>query len=212
MIITWRGVSFFEILIKTPDKEKFVLEISPFDKNTGLKVPKIKSDILIVSNSTKTFLKTPDTFLIENPGEYGLKSVFIKGIPSSNNNVIYKIEAEGIRICHLGDFKQKELSSQEVEEIGEIDILMLPVGGNEIIDAKTAASIVSQIEPRIVIPMYYKIPGLKMKLDDVDAFLKLMGVEKIEPQEKLKLSVKNLPREETEIVVLKPQSREQKND
>jgi len=204
MIITWHGQSFFEISIKTPDKEKFVLEISPFDKDIGLKVPKINSDILIVSNSTKAFSKTPDTFLIESPGEYGLKGVFVKGIPSLDKNVIYKIEAEGIKICHLGDFKQKELTSQEFEEIGEIDILMIPIGGGETIDAKTAGSIVSQIEPRMVIPMCYKIPGLKMNLESVDEFLKLMGVEKIEPQEKIKISIKDLPKEETEIIILKP--------
>ncbi len=110
--------------------------------------------------------------MIEEPGEYEVKDIFIQGIPSFHDeeegkkrgqNTIYTIEAEGIRLCHLGDLGQKELNSDQLEKIGDIDILMVPVGGVYTINSKGAAKIISQIEPRLIIPMHYHIPRLKIK-------------------------------------------------
>lgn len=217
MQITWQGQSFFTIRAKDKQNGEVKIAIDPFDKTLGLRVSKVEADILLISHphpdhsNKKAIIGTP--FLIETPGEYEIKGVSIKGIPAFHDNsegkergtvTIYKIEAGGFKICHLSDLGQKELTPEQLEELGEIDILMIPVGGVYTIDAKEAATVVSQIEPKIVIPMHYKIPKLKFKFESVEKFLKVMGVEDIEPQKKLKIKLKDLPKEETEIVVLEP--------
>lgn len=157
---------------------------------------------------------SPDgAFVITGPGEYEVKDIEIQGIASFHDekqgkergqNTIYKIVAEDIRICHLGDIGQAELTAEQVERIGDTDILFVPVGGVYTVDARGALKIVNQIEPRIVIPMHYMLPGLRFKLDKVDEFLKEMGVKNIEPQNKLSLKAKDLSSEETKVVVLTP--------
>jgi L-ascorbate metabolism protein UlaG (beta-lactamase superfamily) len=217
MIIIWYGQSFFEVRVTKNKNGEVKIAIDPFDESLGLKVPKVEADILLCTHphydhsNKKTILGTP--FLIETPGEYETKGVFIKGIQAFHDNAqgkergsitIYKIEAEDIKVCHLGDLGQKELNPEQLEEIGEVDILMIPVGGTYSINSREASTIISQIEPKIVIPMHYKIPKLKLELDGVEKFLKIMGAEDVEPQKKLKISLKDLPKEETEIMVLKP--------
>ncbi len=150
-------------------------------------------------------------FLIDGAGEYETRGIFIKGIPAFHDKsegkergsvILYKVEAEGMKLCHLSDFGQKELTPEQLEELGEIDILMVPVGSEHSLGAKDASGVISQIEPRIVIPMHYKIPKLKVKLDSLEKFLKLMGAEDVKPEKKIKISLKDLPKEETKIVTL----------
>jgi L-ascorbate metabolism protein UlaG (beta-lactamase superfamily) len=97
---------------------------------------------------------------------------------------------------------QKELTEEQVEKIGNIDILMIPVGGVYTISSKEAAKIISQIEPKIVIPMHYQIPKLKIKLEGLDKFLKTMGVKSPEILNKLTIKKKDVPEEGMEIKVL----------
>ena len=104
-------------------------------------------------------------------------------------------------VCHLGDLGQDKLTDEQVEAIGDVDILMIPVGGNYTIDSKQAMEVISQIEPKIILPMHYKLPGLTVDLAGVDKFVKELGLtpEKID---KLKIVKKNLPTEETKLVLL----------
>ncbi len=81
----------------------------------------------------------------------------------------------------MGDLGQKELTAEQIDQIGEVDVLFVPVGGLYTIDAKEAAAIVNQIEPKIVIPMHYALPKLKFKLGEVEQFLKVMGEKNGEP-------------------------------
>ena len=104
----------------------------------------------------------------------------------------------------MGDLGQRELTEEQIDLIGDVDILMIPVGGVASQDASGASKIISQIEPKIVIPMHYALPKLKVKFDDVEKFLKVMGKKGIEEQAKLSIKAKDLPAEETEIVILKP--------
>lgn len=214
MHIVWRGQTCFQIQISRRGGEQIFVIIDPLTEETGLKLPKLRADILLMShyydsNSIKGVLGSP--FLITGPGEYEIKEIFIQGIPPFHDdekrkeqsiNTIYTIEAEGIRICHLGDFDQKELSGRQIDQIGDIDILMIPAGGT--IDAKVVAEIISQIEPRIIIPMCYHIPKLKLKLENLDKFLKMMGKKSVEPQSKLLIKKKDLAEEGTKVVVLRP--------
>lgn len=220
MVISWFGQSFFTLDIKANrnlQKEKIVLAIDPFDQKLGLKVPKIEAQILLITHShfdhnNRQAIKG-NPFIIEEPGEYEVKGIFIKGIPSFHDelqgkergeNIIYKIEAEDLKICHLGDFGQKELTETQVEQIGELDILLIPVGGSYTIDSKRAANVVAQLEPKIVIPMHYKLPGLDLDIEGVEKFLKIMGQEEKKVQKKLKITLKDLPKEEMEILLLVP--------
>jgi len=217
MTIIWHGQACFQIVLNKNREEKLTIIIDPFSEEVGLRLPKIKADILCIShdhydhNNKKAILGNP--FLIDGPGEYEVKGVYIQGIEAFHDNLsgkergkvtIYKIEGEEIRICHLGDFGQKELTSEQLEKIGEVDILMIPTGGVYTISAQEASKIISQIEPKIVIPMHYSLPKLKIKLDGLDRFLKAVGKKGIEPQNKLTIKKKDLLSEENKIVVLKP--------
>ena len=118
-------------------------------------------------------------------------------------NTIYVIRMEGITLCHLGDFGQESLEDEQVELIGGVDILFVPVGGKYTIDGKQAVSIVKQIEPKIIIPMHYKISGLSIEgLDGPQTFLKEVGI-KPEEVDTLKINAKSLPVEEMKLITFK---------
>ncbi len=217
MQILWHGHSFFEIRTKPNKKTKVKILIDPFDKSVGLPVPRIGGDLVLVTHDhhdhNNVTAVTGEPFVIDGPGEYEIKNIFIQGIPSFHDdakgqergrNTIYLIESEGITICHLGDLGQKELTEGQLEKIGEVDILMIPVGGNYTISAKEAAKIMSQIEPRISIPMHYALPRVKVKLDPLSKFLKVFGLKTVKPMEKLVVKEKELPSvDEAKIIVLK---------
>jgi hypothetical protein len=130
--------------------------------------------------------------------------VILEQNEKNSENIIYKIEAERIKICYLGALTQKELDENQIEEIRQVDILIIPVGDGSLTGAKEAANIVSQIEPRMIIPMCYKITNLKQDIDGVEKFLKIMGREGVTPQKKIKVTPKDLSNEENKIVILEP--------
>ena len=217
MQIIWRGQSCFQIITSPGKNSQVNIVIDPFDESLGLRVPKLEADILLVThqhhdhNNVKAVSGSP--FLVQGPGEYEVKGVFVRGISSFHDsslgkerglNTIYTIESEDMRLCHLGDFGQKELTSEQIEEIGDVDILMIPVGGVYTISAKEALKPMSQIEPSIVIPMHYQLPKLKLKLDGLEKFLKTMGIKKIEPLDKFSIKKKDISSEEAKIIILKP--------
>jgi len=217
MTLIWHGQSLFEITTNRGKNGQVNIIIDPFSPELGLRLPKLEGDIVLSThehydhNNTKQVLGNP--FLIEGPGEYEIKEVFVRGIPAFHDDsqgkergriTIFTIEAEEIRLCHLSDLGQKELTSEQLEKIGEIDILMVPVGGTFTISAKEAVKIMSQIEPKIIIPMHYALPKIKPKLDEIDKFLKTMGIKKIEPLNKLTIKKKELSEEEVKIILLNP--------
>jgi len=214
MNITWYGQSCFKIQSKDT-----VLITDPFDKKIGLKPPFGSADIVTISHdhyghNNFQVIKN-DPFVIDGAGEYEIKKVTVKGITSYHDNqegkergqnTIYVIEMENIRICHLGDLGQNNLINGQLEKIGQIDILFIPVGGVSTIDWKSASAIISQIEPRIIIPMHYKISGVKgelLKLDTVDKFCEERGVSSKETVDKFSIKKKDLPQEGSETVIMK---------
>ncbi len=208
MTINWFGQSCFRL----ETKEGLIL-IDPFSKEIGLKPPKIKDDIVLVTHDHDDHNNVdeinPEAFLINTPGEYEKKGVAIRGISSYHDktegkerglNTIYVIKAEEMTICHLGDLGQEKLDEKQVDEIGDIDILFVPVGGNYTINYKEAIGIIGQIEPKIIIPMHYKIKDLKIELDGPEKFVKELGLTP-EKTDKYKIVKKSLPLEETKLIV-----------
>ena len=107
---------------------------------------------------------------------------------------------DGVNICHLGDLGHVPTQTQ-AESFGNVDILLIPVGGVSTINASEAAEVVALFEPQIVVPMHYKVPDLAYKLDSVDKFIKEMGIKKPQTVETLKATKDNLPKE-TQVVLL----------
>ena len=216
--IYWAGQSCFQLSVSNSRDHSADIVIDPFDEATGLKLPNLSADILLVThqhhdhNNVKAIKGDP--LLIEGPGEYEVKGVFIQGIPSFHDdkegkekglNTIYVIEVEDMRFCHLGDLGQKQLTDEQLEKIDRVDVLMIPVGGEGYtIDSPSAQKIISQIDPKIVIPMHYALPKSKDKMDDVAKFLKTMGKNSVVPQDKFVVKASTLPKDEMEIVVLNP--------
>lgn len=212
MEITYLGHSSFKLRGKSA-----VLVTDPFDPDfVGLKYPKTQADIVTISHPHKDHnfseIIEGGPFIISSAGEYEIKEISVFGFSSFHDaksgeergkNVIYLIEMEGLKICHLGDLGSS-LSSEIIEEIGVADILMLPVGGKVTIGSAEAAELIRQIEPSLVLPMHYKTSGLKESFDDlapVEEFLSKMGVETPEKTDKLVVSKDKLP-EEMKIILL----------
>ena len=215
--ITWAGQACFQISVSPSKESQANIVIDPFG-DIGLKAPNFDADILLVThghddhNNVKAVKGDP--FVIDGPGEYEVRGVFVQGIDSFHDdkqgkergkNTIYAIEAEDMRFCHLGDLGQKELTDEQLEKIGHVDVLMIPVGGTYTISSHEALKVIGQIEPKIVIPMHYRLPKLKFELDSVDKFLKAMGKNSAQAQDKLTIKASTLPKErEMEIIVLQP--------
>ena len=155
-----------------------------------------------------------DPFVVDGAGEYEKQDVQVIGIGSYHDdkqgtergmNTIYKISIESLCVVHLGDLGQTELTSEQVERIGEVDVLLIPVGGVYTIDGKDAIGVVNQIQPSVVIPMHYKVESLKIPLNTNHDFLAEMGAKDVEPQDKFTLKKRSATEEDarTEIVVLK---------
>lgn len=213
MIITWLGQSSFKLQDKV-SSDGITVVTDPYGKKTGLKMPSFEADIVTVShdhsdhNNVEALRGKP--FVIDCAGEYDTKGILIEGIDSYHDeeegklrggNIIYRIEIDDISIVHLGDLGHV-LTNEQLEKLVGTDILLIPVGGKFTLDAKKAVEVISQIEPRIVIPMHYKVDGLAYEdFDSIEKFVKELGIEPSR-EEKLKISKKDLPQEEMELVIL----------
>ncbi|TSC90909.1 MAG: Zn-dependent hydrolase [Parcubacteria group bacterium Licking1014_17] len=212
MIITWFGQSCFRLA----GKDANVL-IDPFSKEIGLKPPRINDQIVLKTHDHIDHNNLegagPETFVIGGPGEYEKLGVSVTGIESYHDNekgakrgsnTIYMIHMDEMMLCHLGDIGQKQFTQEQLDAINwaDIDILFVPVGGTYTVNAAEAVELVKEIEPKIIIPMHYKIPGLSIELDDVKKFTKEIGI-KPEEVDVLKINVKQLPQEETKLIVFK---------
>jgi len=211
MDITWYGQACFKIKGKST-----TVVIDPFDQDyTGLKLPKdLEAQVALVTHQHKDHNNTQavsgNPLVITGPGEYEKAGVSITGVAAFHDSkqgeekgrvTLYHISVDGVNIVHLGDLGHV-LTEEQTSEIDNVDILMIPVGGVVTTDSEAAAKVVAQLEPKIVIPMHYKIPGLKFEeLEEVRAFLKEMGAENISEQPKLSITKDKLP-EETTVVLL----------
>ena len=216
MIIQYYGHSCFKITTKPAGrgKDDVAVFFDPFDKSVGLRPPQGQADLVLVShnhadhNNVEALKGEP--YVIDIPGEYSAKGANIIGIASSHDdkngaergeNTIYVLEAEDLRICHLGDLGS-DLSEKQLEKINGIDILMVPIGGGYTIDGKKAVDIIKKIEPKIIIPMHYKIKGSTVNIDDEKKFCNEAGNCPKERISKINIKEKDLEGKNMEVVLM----------
>jgi len=185
----------------------------PYSPNSGYSLGKQTARIVTISHQhpEHSFVSGigGEPRQVKGPGEYEIGGVMIVGMPTFHDaekgktkgkNTIYLIEIDDITVCHLGDLGHV-LTAEQAEELGNIDVLLVPVGGVSTINASKAAEVVRQLEPKIVMPMHYKTLMLKRELEPVDKFLTEMGVKEVTPQPKLSVTKAHLPLT-TQVVLL----------
>jgi len=200
MEINWLGHSCFKIRGRQAS-----IITDPYPPNLGYSLGKPMADIVTISHQHPSHNYhqgvAGEPRLITVPGEYEIKGVLIIGIATFHDaeggqkrgkNTIYVMDVDGVAICHLGDLGHV-LTAEQVEEIDDVDVLLLPVGGASTIDASMAAEVIRQLEPKVVVPMHYKTPVLNRELGPVEKFLKEMGIERLDSQPKLSLTPSSLP-------------------
>ncbi|MDM8527665.1 MBL fold metallo-hydrolase [Anaerolineales bacterium HSG24] len=214
MEITWGGQTFFQLKTR---KQSVVTD--PYNKETTLLSSRTKANVVTFSEPntlTAQQLHQNGMKVVDTPGEYEIADIFITGLylpPAANKaksekrNNLFVIYLDHLLVCHLGLLNHVPAQNL-VEDLGSIDILLIPVGGGSTLNASEAAEVISLIEPQIVIPMYYRVSEstLLTEADDlktVDKFLKEMGVATVETVDTAKITRAQLP-EETQILLLEP--------
>lgn len=200
MEITWLGHSCFRI-----KGSHATIITDPYSPDLGYSLGKPTARIVTVSHEHPghSYIQGVggQPKVVSRPGEYEINDVLIIGVATFHDkeegrkrgkNTVYLMEMDEIAVCHLGDLGHV-LTSGQVEELGNVDVLLLPVGGVSTINAPVAAEVVRQLEPKAVIPMHYKTPALSWELEPVERFLKEIGAKQVSSQPKLSLSKSNLP-------------------
>ena len=208
MEIVWLGHSCFRIRGK-----EATIVTDPFDRTLGYPVKKLTANIVTVSHPhpQHSFLEdvAGSPKVISRPGEYEIANVFINGIATFHDadrgehrgkNTVYLVQIEEMSICHLGDLGHVP-TAEQIEQMSDTDILMVPVGGGATIGAAAAVEIISLLQPKLVIPMHFKTEVVKMDLEPLEHFLKEMGLKEVVTQPKLNVSKSGLPAD-TSVVVL----------
>jgi len=211
MEITWYGLSCFRII----ERGKISIVTDPYSPSVGLPELKLRADVVTISHDAPGHNHVKGVKVarrvITGPGEYEIGGVFITGVrmPVRKNgksggppNTLYVFDYDGLTVAHLGDLAAAP-SQAQIEDLGAVDIALVPVGGGSALSPSKAAEVISLIEPSIVIPMHYKTYKEGPKLGTVSGFIKEMGLGKADPVEGLKVTKSSLS-EETQIVVLKP--------
>ncbi|NLE76160.1 MAG: MBL fold metallo-hydrolase [Chloroflexi bacterium] len=210
MEITWYGYACFRL------RDRGIAIITdPYDQSLGYRLPRLRGDIVTVSHNhpTHNFVKGVRGYrkVLEGPGEYEVQGVFVSGIATyhddkkgakSGGNTLFLFEFDDVSICHLGSLGHP-LTQAQTEMLTDVSVLLVPVGGGSTLDAARASEVISQVEPRIVVPMRYHTPGLAVKLDPIGKFLKEMGLPQPEAVSSLKVTAQSLP-QDTQVVLMEP--------
>lgn len=208
MELTWYGLSCFRLRSRA-----LTVVTDPFGPQFGLTLPKLRANVITVSHEAAGHnhvggVRSPE-HVFEGPGEYEINGVFITGVGTFHKgavgererNTAFLYEFDDLSVCHLGDLGIIP-DRDQIEVLSEADVLLLPVGGGNTLDAAKAVEVVTELEPSIVIPMHYAVPGLTLKLDAVDKFLKEMGLPRPDPVPLLRATRSELEGEETRVVLL----------
>ncbi|HEV3233099.1 MAG TPA: MBL fold metallo-hydrolase [Candidatus Dormibacteraeota bacterium] len=190
--------------------------VDPYGKGLGLTTltpSKFAADILTISHDhpghNNSAMVGGEPKIVDCPGEYEIRGVAIRGVAAYHDNekgvklgkvTLFAIEIDDVVVAHLGDLGHP-LTELQQEQLGAVDVLLVPAGGGTALSATQAAEVTNQVEPKIVVPMHYKLPGMKLALDEPKHFASEMGIDKIEYQPKLSLSGKP-SNDETRVVFL----------
>jgi L-ascorbate metabolism protein UlaG (beta-lactamase superfamily) len=201
-----------------------IVVTDPFDRSVGMDIGRPTAHIVTVSHDHPDHANTAAVrpareqfFTVNGPGEYEIGGILISGVRTYHDkkkgaehgrNTVYVIHIDDVVFCHLGDLGH-ELTAQQIDEIGSVDVLFVPVGGGETIGPAEAAGIISQIEPRIVIPMHYAQSDQTTFMSDlapIEKFTHELGIKEFVAEDKLNLNPSNLPAEgdETRVVIMRP--------
>jgi L-ascorbate metabolism protein UlaG (beta-lactamase superfamily) len=209
--ITWLGADCFRI------KSRDVTVITdPYDKSLGLGTLNQKAEIVTISHpypgSDKPSSIKGDPFVITGPGEYEVGGVFVTGVwtftdkaaegNDRTRNNIFLFLMHDVVVCHLGALGHT-LSAHQIEQLGDVDVLLVPVGGN--LSTSKAAEVISQIGPRIVVPMHFSAGKASVEPDALDKFMKELGLKEWQAQEKLVVRATE-SEEPMQVVVLEVKS------
>jgi L-ascorbate metabolism protein UlaG (beta-lactamase superfamily) len=194
MVISFYGENSFKI-----QSGEFTLLTDPVDASSGLTAPRFKYNVLLKTlTAFPPEESTPEQgVFIYGPGEYNVENTTIFGYLSENEvtdkilKTVYVVTMEDMKLCFLGHLADIP-SPAVMEKLEDIDILFIPGGGSPYIDQKKVAKLVKQIEPKIVIPTAFKVPGLKRPAAHISVFLEELDQKDVEPQDKLTLKKKDL--------------------
>lgn len=214
MIISWLGQSCFKLQDKINGRDITVV-LDPFSPSyTGLKLPaNLAAEVVTISHQHEdhNFLSgvSGQPFVVDMAGEYEIGGLSIDGVDSDHDqqggaerghNLMFRLGFSDLVVTHLGDLGGT-LEAKQLERLAGTDILLVPVGGHYTLDAKRAIEAINQIEPKIVIPMHYQLPGLKFELNAVDDFIKAIGLAPVY-EDKFKVSRRELDSENLQLVIL----------
>jgi L-ascorbate metabolism protein UlaG (beta-lactamase superfamily) len=211
MEITWYGRACFRL----KGRDATVIT-DPCPPSTGFVAGKHDVELLTISHDHPDHGYTRSItagLTLTRPGEYEFSDLLITGIrtyhdgeggQSRGENMVFAVEIDGVHVCHLGDLGHL-LTDEQLTELGPVDVLLVPVGGETTLTPSEAAEVVAQIGPKIVIPMHYGVDGASKDLGGPEKFLHEMAVEPIR-QPKAQVTASSLP-EETQVVVLEPRGR-----
>jgi L-ascorbate metabolism protein UlaG (beta-lactamase superfamily) len=211
MEIIWLGHACFRLR-----SQETVVITDPFPNTIGLDFANRPASVVTISHTDPNHSNSQDVAgnpkIFSAPGEYEFSNISVKGVmtPLADNssrehrNVAYTITIEGIRICHLGALRTP-LTTSHIDELGSVDVLLVPVGGHGLVELSLIQQLMRDIDPKIVVPMQYNIPGLALDLDPVDAFLTQQSSGEIQSHPRLSVTTTNLP-ESVTLSLLTPQS------
>ena len=188
MLVRWHGHSCFEI----QNGSGLTMVTDPHDgKSIGIKPPVVSADIVLMSHDHFDHncdrVVQGDKEVVTGSGEKSVKGIPIKGVHSFHDedkgakrgeNIMFKFEVDGIKLCHLGDLGEL-LDQEQVDALGDIDILFIPVGGTFTLDAGGAWQVIKVLNPRVIIPMHFRVGGLSLSIASVEGFLAKAAPESI---------------------------------
>lgn len=209
MHISWHG--HYTIKLQTGDT---TIVIDPYSPETGLPAFRAKANVVALSDPADPSMSQVsgiqgEPTIFNAPGEYAMNGFTLHALgwhdSAGHERTLQRWQIEDIVLLHVGalDRDMTDVEMQELEKT-DIDVLFVPVGGGSGLTTKAALSLVSKIEPRVVIPIHYQLPGSKEKLETVDQFAKEMGVNPKQREAKVILKRKNIPQDELATVILMP--------
>lgn len=204
MVITYHGAECFKVSFGDT-----TLVFNPISKKSKLSGARFGADVAFVSINHPDFngaeemaYGSKEPFIVWGPGEYEMGEVTARGFGvetmyegENRYNTIYQVNLENINLVFLGALGTEAIDPKILGELGDIDILFVPIGGGDVLDVPAASKLATKLEARCIIPMHYTDTALK-------AFFKEEGIDPVKPVDKLTIKKKDLAEMESDIVVL----------